>query len=199
MPAAKFWNRGGHITAALMLCTLWSGCAPSAHDLVAGNKEDALRARLEARPTLIESRDRLGKTPLHHAVTYDRIALMPLLAEAGANLDEQDGTGMTPLHGAALLGKTEAARWLAEAGANLNARDAFGDTPFHTAAIFGRSSVLRVLAAHGAILDEVNAAGMTPLQAARHYGREEAASNVLRLIAWCRGRTPEERLEILQP
>jgi ankyrin repeat protein len=197
MLAARFWSRFARVASALTLMATLHACTPSPHDLVAANNVAVLQTRLEADPALVDSRDRLGKTPLHHAVTYNRIPIMPLLAGAGSDLDAQDSTGMTPLHGAALLGNADAAKWLAEAGATLEAFDAFGSTPAHTAAIFGRSSVLRVLTAFGANLAAKNAAGMTPLQAARHYGNEETASNILRLIAWSRGKTLEERLENL--
>ena len=199
MPVAKSSINRSTIALGLALAAGLAACTPSPHDLVAAGKEGALRERLSENHALLNSRDRLGKTPLHHAVTFNQIAIMPLLLEAGANLDAQDVTGMTPLHGAALMGNAAAAQWLAEAGANLEARDKFGDTPAHTAALFGRSSVLRVLAAFGADLKSENSEHMTPLLLARHYGMEDTAANILRLIIWVRGKSADERMEILQP
>ncbi len=173
---------GALITGGAVL----AGCQDSLHDEVARGDRRAVEVLLNAAPELIDSRNDMGKTPLHHAVSFRRIAMMGVLSTRGADLAARDDTGMTPLHSAALLGFVDEAAWLLSHGAPVEARDVFGDTPVHTAVVFGRSGVLRVLSEHGANLRATNAAGMTPLELARKYGHERTARNVLRLIMWQR-------------
>lgn len=93
-----------------------------------GNTE-VVRALLEAgAPATV--RDRVGVNLLHWATITDRAAVIPLLAQAGADVDAQDDFGFTPLMYAATIdfGDTAALHALLEAGADRTIEDFDGKT-----------------------------------------------------------------------
>lgn len=79
----------------------------------------------------IESRDKIGRTPLHYASTPEMIAF---LRERGANVNTRDENKQTPLHQAARLGRKNLIVKLLECGAAIEARANEGITPLHEAA-----------------------------------------------------------------
>lgn len=169
------------LAAASLL--LLAGCAASPHDLIGRNDLEGLRTRIEAAPSVANDRNRLGKTPLHYAVSYKRLDAMAALVEAGADINAQDDTGMTPLHVAAMLGRRDEAVWLLDHGADPGIQDSFGDTPAHTAAIFGAGGVLLDLNKHGVALNGENHAGLTPLALAQAHGQDRVAGLLEKLAS----------------
>lgn len=165
----------------LVLAWVLCGCGASLHDVVAAGRLDRAAEMLEQDPDLARSRDRLGKTPLHHAVTFHRPEALELLLVHGADLDARDVTGMTPLHVAAMLGRDIEARWLLEHGADAAAQDQFGDTPLHTAALFGAGQAIPVLIADTGLFDIRNHDGKRPLDLALGNGQRRAALLLRRL------------------
>ena len=99
-----------------------------------------------------------GSTPLHFASAWARDpAIVPLLVQAGADVNARNGSGGSPLHSAARNTEDPAlVLALVEAGAELDAwtsRGYHGDdgvTPLHEAVIGGRPSVVAALLAAGA-------------------------------------------------
>lgn len=71
---------------------------------------------------------RLSETPLFHAVGPDSKVNLPLLINAGANLNHQDSDGETPLMTAAALNQYDAVYLLLKAGADYRIKDHFGKT-----------------------------------------------------------------------
>lgn len=69
----------------------------------------------------INAQDRTGMTPLHCAASIGLPAAIPMLLEAGANLEARDVFGDTPLHTAAMKGHVDMVRALLEAGADYEA------------------------------------------------------------------------------
>jgi ankyrin repeat protein len=163
------------ILCCLSLALLPLGCAQSLHDTVSRGDLAQVRAMLAADPSLVHSTNELHKTPLHYAVHYKQLDILPILLEHGADLNAKDITGLTPLHVAAIIGQRESAEWLLSQGAELEPRDNFGDTPVHTAALF-HGGLLAVLEKHGASLDATNNAGKTPLDLARENRNAKAAA-----------------------
>lgn len=156
------------------------GCGTSVHDDVARGDMDALTRKIERGPELLESRNALGKTPLHYAVTFAQKEAMVFLIEQGADVSAPDGTGLTPLHVAAIVDVRGPARLLLDAGATLEAKDNFGDTPLHSAAMHGSMRVLEFLLDRGADASARNQEGLTPLDLARRHDRTEALKRLLR-------------------
>ena len=172
----------GAILWAVASSMVLFGCAPSPHDLVTLGKTVSLQKMLEAQPERVHASNRLGKTPLHYAVSNKRAKMMALLADKGADLDAADATGMTPLHVAAMMGRLDEAKWLLERGALLEPRDQFGDTPVHTAAVFGHGHVVKLLHQRGASLTSPNGAGKVPVELARENREKRAAVYLQQLI-----------------
>lgn len=156
------------------------GCGTSVHDDVARGDMDALARKIEREPELLESRNALGKTPLHYAVTFAQKDATEFLIEQGADLSARDGTGLTPLHVAAIVDVRGAARLLLDAGAELEAMDSFGDTPLHSAAMHGSIRVLEFLLDRGADASALNQEGLTSLDLARRHDQTEALERLER-------------------
>ena len=58
-----------------------------------------LRNKGEEVVRVLDSGDRLGRTPLHYAASQKTgLSYITNLLKAGANIDAQDHSGMTPLH-----------------------------------------------------------------------------------------------------
>ena len=159
----------------LSLAMLPLGCAQSLHDTVSRGDIAGVKAMLQAEPGLVHQTNELDKTPLHYAVHYKQVEMLPILLEHGADLNAKDITGLTPLHVAAIIGQRDSAEWLLAHGADLEPKDNFGDTPVHTAAIF-HGGLFTTLQKHGASLTATNTAGKTPLDLARENRNKKAAS-----------------------
>ncbi|XP_031436536.1 tonsoku-like protein isoform X2 [Clupea harengus] len=80
----------------------------------------------------VNPRDYCGWTPLHEASNHGHEAIVAVLLERGANMNDPGGPmcdGVTPLHDALSCGHFAVARLLAEKGASVNVRNAKGETP----------------------------------------------------------------------
>lgn len=168
------------LSASIILLSLvalgLSGCSASIHDAIAHESTEAVLELLQAHPEYLESVDGKGKSPLHTAVTYKKIDLLPILVEKGVPLDARDVTGMTPLHVAAMLGRSEEAKVLLELGADPELVDDYGDMPLHTAAVFGSGGIIQLLVRQGQASDLPNAEGQTGLEIAREYRHDRVVA-----------------------
>ncbi len=181
------WNKlyprinGALGAIALALATiLFSGCEESIHDAALKGDVKTARRMLDARPQLINSRNKLGKTPLHQSLTGGNDEIIELLIERGSDVNVPDNTGLTPLHIAAWWSVTARAKILIDHGATVNATDKFGDTPLHTAAMHGRGKMCQFLIASGASLNAKNLDGQTSLDLAKREKQDEST----RVIAY---------------
>lgn len=95
-----------------------------------------------------------GWTPLHEAAYRGRCQLIPLMVEAGGELDGSPANP-TLLHAAARMGHPSVVEWLVGRGANLHARAHGGPWPGKTAlaiaAEHGHEEIARFLRQHGAV------------------------------------------------
>jgi hypothetical protein len=73
-----------------------------------------------------------GQTPLHLLARHNRIEVLHVLLEHGANVAAEDNQCRTPLHVASSSNNrtVEVARVLLEHGANVDAKDHLDRTPF---------------------------------------------------------------------
>ena len=70
-----------------------------------------------------------GYTPLHLAAARNNKNIIPILLEAGADINCTNQRGDTPLHRAAAWGNKNIIPILLEAGADINCRNQDGYTP----------------------------------------------------------------------
>jgi len=93
------------------------------------------------------------QAPLHYAYDWpmpERLQLVRLLLNAGANARAKSKYGHTPLHLFAIRNYVDEMRLLLDAGANANACNSSGHTPLHNAAGFGDSAAVGLLLDSGA-------------------------------------------------
>jgi ankyrin repeat protein len=145
-----------------------------------------------------------GRTPLHHAVITDNLAVVKICLATGANLDLADEDGATPLmlakeyHRSDIIGafaakglvpfslplairygSDEDVTRLLATGADVKAPDDGGDTPLHIAVNYGRQAVVNSLIAKGADINARNSyLAQTPLYRAAATGN----TDILRLL-----------------
>jgi len=93
----------------------------------------------------------------------DRLAVMQVLLDHGANVNATDAIGFTPLHVAADTGDAALAvmKLLLDHRADVHATDAVGGTPLHEAANRGNADVARVLIHYGGSIMARNNFGET--------------------------------------
>jgi len=77
-----------------------------------------------------------GLTPLEFSARQGCVACIPVLVEAGADINAVDQDGITPLLTAIINGHYDAAALLLEKGANSNIADRTGRTPLYAAVDF---------------------------------------------------------------
>ena len=125
------------------------------HDAAAAGDLHKVKALLEAEPTLLESKDERGNTPLITACDGKQWAVANFLIDKGANIHARDNPGATPLFFAAR--DFDLSQRLVSIGADVNAR-AFVDYSYsalHIAAGNGNLKVAKLLIDHGADLNFV--------------------------------------------
>ena len=123
------------------------GCGPSVPDISIysatekGNIE-AVKQHLAA-GTDVNTKDKIGFSPLHWAVRKGQKEIVELLIAKGANVNAQNKIGMTALHGAASDSNKEIADLLIAGGANVNGKTNRGRTPLEMAAVSMRDAAAK--------------------------------------------------------
>ncbi|WP_353276286.1 ankyrin repeat domain-containing protein [Wolbachia endosymbiont (group B) of Villa cingulata] len=74
-----------------------------------------------------------GWTPLHFAVSNNRLDMAKCLIDEGANINAKDKDGRTPLYWASWINKLDIAKYLVGKGANIDTKDNNGRTPLDEA------------------------------------------------------------------
>jgi len=95
-------------------------------------------------------------------------AIIELLIEKGANIEEKDDNGYTILHSLVICGTIETMSLLIEKGANIEAKNYWGYTPLHYTAIYGNLRTTSILIEKGAKLNEKNIYNKTPYDLSRN-------------------------------
>jgi len=118
------------------------------------------------RGAAVGSRDQLGQTPLHYAVTSNRHDVAKELLTRHADVNAADRHGLTPLH-MALTADVAMLELLVAGGADVGLTDVRGSTALHKAAAAGNVAAVEWLIAKGAKVNVKNTDGFTPLALAR--------------------------------
>jgi len=129
--------------------------------------------------TDVNSRDKIGQTPLFSAILADNNDITKFLIAKGADVNAKDQDGSTPLHEAVDKSNRDIVEILIAKGADVNAKEKDGYTALHQAAARGFQDLARLLIANGG---DVNAkstggpmSGRTPLDVASCWGRKDLA------------------------
>ena len=122
-------------------------------------------------PEHVNARGGGFETSMHVAACAGHAAILSLLLERGADLeDRRDYYKLTPLHGASLNGRLEAMQCLLDHGANINVRDGEGWTPLYWAVKEKNNiQVVQFLPERGADANAQNDRGRTPSQDALEH------------------------------
>ena len=103
-----------------------------------------------------DSRDHLGRVPLHRAsqggqlvMAKSSLEIAQLLVNSGADVNVTDDEGCAPLHAAAQSGYREIADLLLGSNACLDPRNEKQQTPLELSCLNGKSDVARFLIDHG--------------------------------------------------
>jgi len=184
-----------HLLLTTIAAVVLLGCGPSEVDIALidaafdGNIE-AVKQHLAA-GTDVNAKDRMGFTPLHHAVTFGHKEIIELLIAEGADVNAKTDDGVTPLdwgilnddtetaallrkhggkngtiHSAIGSGDIEAIKKHLADGADVNAKNDGGITPLHEAALGGHKEIVELLIAKGADVNAKIKRGDTPLDTA---------------------------------
>jgi len=109
------------------------------------------------------SRDKLGNTPLHHAVKQGKLEDVMILCQQQANPNAQNNEAVSPLHIAALEGHQEIVRVLLQFGAKTETQLLDGSTALHIATSLGFKEIMNTLLQSGAFVNAKDEEGDTPL------------------------------------
>ncbi len=111
-------------------------------------------------------------TALHAAVAYNRLDILHLLLQRGAQTELLMKPGLTPLSAAAMKNDTDAISLLLKHGAQLNHHTAGGVSALKLACAKGNLDAAQVLLAHGADPVPADAEGHTALTLAQEHAGE---------------------------
>ncbi len=134
------------------------------HEAVTAGDLDKVRALIEADPTLLESKDNNGHTPLNFNCTKQSLEVIKLKQEIVQAIQQnnmavvdsllinepdqllaRDKQGVSALHFAARYNKPEIVKLLINKGVDVNIKDDDNSTPLHEATQNGHKEVVRIL------------------------------------------------------
>jgi ankyrin repeat protein len=124
----------------------------------------------------VNTKDDLGRTPLHLASWVNAVNSARVLINHSANIEAKANNDTTPLSAAALKDNYDVAELLVKHGAKVNAESDDGLTPLHVAARYNAGKVAGLLIAEGANLETPGGdEGLTPLHRAALFASVEVA------------------------
>jgi ankyrin repeat protein len=164
------WKVGHHFRAGwLILCLLLAliGSFPAQgaeiHKAVIKGSLDKVAALLKDHPEQLESKNDLGRTPLHLAVIHNKLEIAELLLANGANVNARDPDQHTPLIWTQwIYNHDKMERLLLAHGADVNLTDRWNMSALDYAAKQGQIDDAKILRANDANINEI-VTGATPL------------------------------------
>lgn len=174
-----------HLFAISMLfCLLGASprtlCADAIHS--AASKGDLKRiAELVATdPSVVSSKDKNGKTPLHLAVEEDHKDVAEFLINHGADVNARDESGSAPLDLAlSSYHYMDVAQLLVDKDANVNAATNNGTTPLMQAALRGQKDAVTLLLSKEAAVNARDSKGDSPLLWSLLFGHANIAEMLI--------------------
>ncbi|KAF7959204.1 hypothetical protein EAE96_002719 [Botrytis aclada] len=127
----------------------------------------------------LESKDRIGQTPLILAAKYGHCEAIKLLLESGAKLQSDDSNSGSPLMAATTNGNKDAVELLLQRGANIEVGDWYSKTPLIAAIKNGDKELVKLLLQNGADFEKQNNYNQIPLIIAIENGNKEIVELLL--------------------
>lgn len=148
-------------------------------------KKNAELVRVKTEWTVASNSDYwpLHVTPTFWAAATGNEALVTLLLDYGADVNDVDRAGWIPLHHVVFKRQTAMAQLLLDRGAHLEAQSRLGMTPLHVAALRDNVAMVRVLIEQGADIEAKDKEGRTPAEWAGVKGFQEAVDVLVSLGA----------------
>jgi ankyrin repeat protein len=124
-----------------------------------------VRELLAANPALVNGYAPDGFHPLGLAAFFGNKAVVEVLLQAGADVNQQSRETMkvSALHSSAAAKRPDIAALLLAKGANPNLRGEAGMTVFHVVAVTGQIDLAEMLLKHGGDVNATDNSGKTPL------------------------------------
>ena len=164
---------------------------PDSHQFVEAVKKadgDKATQLLADHPTIIDSRDGNGDTPLIIAIDRSDPNWTGFLLNKGADPNLGGAEGDTPLIAATRVGFDEAIEWLLGLGAKVDATNKMGETPLIIAVQQRNVDAVKLLLRAGADPDKTDAAAG---YSARDYAaRDNRSRQILQLIEAAKPKPP---------
>lgn len=163
-----------HSLEVIGWATGWDGCDDETHrqlanflvsrgakhnifSAIAMNLPDEVRRIVRDDPTILtkgQSHNEDYQLPLHFAARKNRIEMVALLMDLGADPMGRDASGVTPLHVAASQGQADIVRLLLSAGADPSIRDNIHDSDvIGWADYFEQPEIVEILRNHPTPID----------------------------------------------
>ncbi|CAM9779952.1 unnamed protein product [Ectocarpus sp. 13 AM-2016] len=177
---AKHSKSDHPLTEADVLGSIRDGNGRTAmHFAATGGSAEVVGEIFDMAPSVINSKDDHGLTPLALALITGSHEAAARLASQGADVNAADTQGVAPAHRAAGHGDLSALELLSGSGANFETQSGAG-TPLHWAAGEGESESVRKLLSLGATPDPRNKQGLTPLVMAAARGCGSAVVHLVK-------------------
>lgn len=157
---------------------------------------DGLQKLLAQTPDLAHITSSYGRTVLFEAILIRKTHLLPVLINAGADLNAVDRDGVTALMFAARRGDVEAVNTLLSHGADAELIDASGRTALDFALTAGYTDIIRALLDADDTTKLVDLGGFDSLQRAIKL-KDEATVRLLMKHDWCLQRPDQDQLGTL--
>jgi uncharacterized protein len=143
-------------------------------------QQDETRARrMVEEGASVNSRNRLGETPLMLWVKAGNAGMVAWLIEKGANVNQDSLNRTTPLMAAAYDGRADLMQMLLAAGAEVDRIDQVFKTAMIYAAAQGHVEAVTLLLADGVDVNRIYAHNLTALMWAAGYGKIECVQLLL--------------------
>ncbi len=168
---------------ALLLLLAQSAWCSEIHDAALNGDLAKVKELLAKDPSLLDSVNDTGRTPLHLAANRGHLELAAWLIKQGTDVNRRESSyQLTPLHLAVWGGQLETARLLLKNGADLQAREKDNETVLYY--VKNSLPLAKFLVSKGLkVNDAKSSAGNTPLSIALGRGYMEVADYFLALGA----------------
>ena len=133
---------------------------------------ETLKHLISIDPSIVNSRNESGFTPLIVAGYRNQLGIVKLLLDNKADINTISGEGSV-LMGTCYKGNLEMAKFLIERGADVNTENELGTTPLMYAILSENIELIKLLLSHGASKDVKERSGKSAIDYAGQSGNNQ--------------------------